>query len=175
MLGFSAWWLVLVAARVWLGGLARLLRAEVPPEAPHDPHARPRWLFWLGLALLLAASCALELTRLYQFEPTAAAAMPAASSATCSGRPACGCSASPARACCGSPRWWSGLALAFEFSWLQLAETIGARLESLRERRRVERIERAEDIRLGEQALREREQVVEVEQRSRHRGPRPDR
>ena len=43
-----------------------------------------------------------------------------------------------------------------------LAERIGARLEGVREQR-VERIERAEDARLGEEALREREQVVEVE------------
>ncbi|MBX9792666.1 MAG: DNA translocase FtsK, partial [Burkholderiaceae bacterium] len=55
-----------------------------------------------------------------------------------------------------------GLSLAFRFSWLQFADAIGERLDAWRDRR-VERIERAEDIRLGEQALREREDVVEVE------------
>ena len=52
--------------------------------------------------------------------------------------------------------------MALQFSWLRVAEAIGAWLESFRERR-AERIERAEDIRLGERAQREREQVVEVE------------
>jgi S-DNA-T family DNA segregation ATPase FtsK/SpoIIIE len=56
----------------------------------------------------------------------------------------------------------AGRALAFGFSWVRLAERIGVWVDSLRERR-VERIERAEDHRLGEQALREREHVVEVE------------
>jgi DNA segregation ATPase FtsK/SpoIIIE, S-DNA-T family len=168
VLGFSAWWLVLVAARVWLGGLARLLRSEsadAPPEAhdAHDPHARPRWLFWLGLALLLAASCALEFTRLYQFEPK----LPGYAGGIVGYL--LGPTGMRLLGFAGSGVLWIaslvvGLSLAFEFSWLQLAETIGRRLESLRERRQ-ERIERAEDIRLGEQALREREQVAEVEQR----------
>jgi S-DNA-T family DNA segregation ATPase FtsK/SpoIIIE len=56
----------------------------------------------------------------------------------------------------------AGASMAMRFSWLATAERIGAWVESLRERR-IERVERAEDLRLGEQALREREQVVEVE------------
>jgi DNA segregation ATPase FtsK/SpoIIIE, S-DNA-T family len=56
----------------------------------------------------------------------------------------------------------AGSALALRFSWLQLADGIGARVDALRERRQ-DRRELAEDARLGEQAQREREQVVEVQ------------
>src|SRR3989442_752134 len=56
----------------------------------------------------------------------------------------------------------AGVSMALRFSWLRVAERIGEAIEGLREKRQ-ERIERAEDIRLGELALREREHVVEVE------------
>ena len=66
--GYSVWWAIVVGARVWLGALARALRASaiVPPEPARTP--RPAWSVWLGLALLLAASASLEWTRLYQWE-----------------------------------------------------------------------------------------------------------
>ena len=63
LFGFSAWWLVPVGFRTWLSALARLLRGGESPEP-----ARPRLLFWAGLALLFMASTALEWTRLYRFE-----------------------------------------------------------------------------------------------------------
>jgi S-DNA-T family DNA segregation ATPase FtsK/SpoIIIE len=67
----------------------------------------------------------------------------------------------------GSGVFWiaalvAGISLSLRFSWLRLAERIGESIESLRTRR-VERIDRAEDMRLGERALREREELVEVE------------
>ncbi len=67
----------------------------------------------------------------------------------------------------GSGVFWiaalvAGISLSLRFSWLRLAERIGEGIESLRTRR-VERIDRAEDMRLGERALREREELVEVE------------
>ena len=39
--GFSAWWLLIVSLRAWLGGLARLLRDESgsPPADGHGPPA----------------------------------------------------------------------------------------------------------------------------------------
>src|SRR5205085_8570788 len=66
--GCSVWWVIVVGARAWLGGLARALRetAASPPERPTA--VAPPWSMWLGLALLLAASAALEWTRLYQWE-----------------------------------------------------------------------------------------------------------
>ena len=158
--GASAWWGLAIGLRAWLGALARLLRAgHAPDEAP--PAAPSRWPFWIGVVLLMAASCALEWTRLYHWE----ARLPGHAGGVV------GYLLGPASVkllgFAGSGVLWiavllAGLALAFRFSWLALAEWIGARLEGVREQR-VERIERAEDARLGEQALREREQLVEVE------------
>ncbi len=56
----------------------------------------------------------------------------------------------------------AGASLGLRFSWLRLAERIGAGIESLRTRR-ARRIERAEDARLGEEAIREREEIGDVE------------
>ncbi|HSN32186.1 MAG TPA: DNA translocase FtsK 4TM domain-containing protein, partial [Ideonella sp.] len=159
--GYSCWWLVLVAARSWLGALARLLRTEgEPAAAPHAAH--PPWLFWLGLALLLAASSSLEYTRLYQFDPH----VPGGRAGGVLGY-ALGPLSMHLLGFAGSGVLWIaslvvGTSLALGFSWLQVAERLGARIESLRERRQ-ERIDRALDLRLGEQALREREKGVEEE------------
>jgi DNA segregation ATPase FtsK/SpoIIIE, S-DNA-T family len=148
------WWLPLVAARAWLSALARGLRGE----PAHGGHAAA---FWLGLALLLAASTALESTRLYRFESL----LPGHAGGVL------GYTLGPLSVkwlgFAGSGVLWiaalvAGIAMSLQFSWLRVAEAIGTWLESFREKR-AERIERAEDIRLGERALREREEVVEVE------------
>ena len=161
LFGYSAWWLLLVALRGWLGALARLLRSDASGAATAGAELPPKWLFWLGLALLMAASCALEFTRLYQWEPR----LPG------HGGGVLGYLLGPASTrllgFAGSGVLWiaalvAGLALAFRFSWLRVAEHIGAAFDRLREGRR-DRIEQAEDRRLGEQALREREHVFEVE------------
>ena len=157
LLGYSVWWLMAVGLRAWLGGLARALRGD---EAPAS--AKPRWLFWLGVVLLLAASTSLEWTRMYQWEP----GLPGGHAGGVLGY-TLGPLSMKLLGFAGSGVLWiaalvAGLAMAFRFSWLRVAEGIGAWFDSLKERR-VERIERAEDIRLGAQALRERELVVEVE------------
>ncbi|MDP1900428.1 MAG: DNA translocase FtsK 4TM domain-containing protein [Rubrivivax sp.] len=157
LFGFSAWWLVPVALRAWLAALARLLRG--PEAAGHAP----AWHFWLGLVLLLAASCALEWTRLYRWEPL----LPGHAGGVL------GYTLGPA-----SMRWlgfagsgvlWIalgvvGLALAMRFSWVQWADAIGERIDRLRESRE-DRREADEDRRLGELAARERdrEQGAEVQ------------
>jgi len=154
MLGHSVWWLPLVAARAWLSSLARNLRGE--PGPPGNSAA-----FWLGLALLLAASTALESSRLYRFE----ALLPGHAGGVL------GYTLGPLSAkwlgFAGSGVLWiaalvTGMALALRFSWLRLAEAIGERIDSLKERREAQR-DQAEDVRLGQAALRERELVVEVE------------
>ena len=154
MLGHSVWWLPLVAARAWLSALARALRGE--PRPPGNPLA-----FWLGLGLLLAASTALESTRLYRFELL----LPGPAGGVV------GYELGPHSAkwlgFAGSGVLWiaalvTGMALALRFSWLRLAEAIGERIDTVKERREARR-ERAEDVRLGQAALRERELVVEVE------------
>jgi DNA segregation ATPase FtsK/SpoIIIE, S-DNA-T family len=174
LFGFSAWWLLPVSLRVWLQALARLLRwsgdeagaakdsnADAPAlsRAVAPATAHPRWLFWVGLALLLSASCALEWTRLYRWEPL----LPGHAGGVL------GYLLGPL-----STRWlgfvgsgvgWIALlvlasALALRFSWLRWADAIGTRLDSLRERR-ADRKEIEEDRRVGEVALQEREVVVQ--------------
>jgi DNA segregation ATPase FtsK/SpoIIIE, S-DNA-T family len=156
LFGWSAWWLVPVALRAWLGALARTLRDEAAPA----PAARARVL--VGLALLLAASCALEWTRLYRFE----AALPGHAGGVL------GWWLGPLSmqwlGFAGSGVLWiaalvAGLSMALRFSWLGVAEALGERIDQLRERR-AETRERQEDLRLGELAAREREHVV-VEER----------
>ncbi len=153
LFGFSAWWLLPVALRAWLSALALLLRGPAPAARP------PRWMFWLGLVLLLAASCALEWTRLYRWE----ALLPGHAGGVL------GYTLGPA-----SMRWlgfagsgvlWiallvTGASLALRFSWLRLADGLGAAIDHLRENRQGRR-EAEEDRRLGELAAREREVVVD--------------
>ncbi len=160
LLGYSVWWLVAVSLRVWLGALARVLRGG---EAEVDSRSHwPRWIFWLGLVLLLCASTSLEWTRMYQWEPR----LPGGHAGGVLGY-TLGPLSMKLLGFAGSGVLWiaalvAGVSMALRFSWLRVAEGIGTWVESLKERR-VERIERAEDLRLGEQALREREHVVEVE------------
>ncbi len=161
--GYSAWWAPAIGLRAWLGVLATLLRSDghAPPPAPSE-EAPPLWAFWLGVALLLAASCSLEWTRLYQWEGSLPNHAGGALGYTL------GASSMKLFGFAGSGVLWiaillAGLALAFRFSWLGVAERLGARLESLRARG-VASFERAEDARIGEKALREREKVVEVDQ-----------
>jgi len=155
--GYSAWWLMLVGLRVWLGSLAGLLRA--------DPPAPRRWrehlLFGLGLVLLMCASCALEWSRLYAWEGR----LPGHAGGVLGyglgpwGMRALGFAGS-------GVVWIAGLllgsSLALRFSWPKVAEAVGGWVENLRERRQEKR-EIKEDQKVGKQAKREREHVVEVE------------
>ncbi len=153
LFGFSAWWLVPVALRAWLSALAGSLRQG---EVAADP---PRALFWLGLALLLAGSSALEWTRLYRWE----AHLPGHAGGVL------GFTLGPVSTqwlgFVGSGVLWivalvMGLSLSLRFSWLGLADAIGERIDRLRETRQ-DRREFEEDKRLGEMAAREREHVVD--------------
>jgi S-DNA-T family DNA segregation ATPase FtsK/SpoIIIE len=162
--GYSVWWAAAVSLRAWLGTLARVLRSDEAAAHAVIDAPKPAWLFWIGLALLLAASASLEWTRLYQWE----------------GRVAGGHAGGAVGYTLGSlsQQWFgfvgsgvlwiaalvAGMAMALRFSWLRLAEGIGARIDSLREKR-AQQFERAEDVRVGEKALREREVIVDVEHR----------
>ncbi|MBN9412074.1 MAG: DNA translocase FtsK 4TM domain-containing protein [Burkholderiales bacterium] len=159
--GLSVWWCVFAAVRAWLSALARWMRSG-DAEAARDPAPRPaRWTFWLGLAVLLVASCALEWARLYRFE----ARLPGSAGGVL------GYLVGPL-----STRWLGftgaglvaiamgvvGSALVFRFSWGHAAERLGAWLYSFVEVRR-DRREVAEDMEIGRAAAREREEVVQVE------------
>ncbi|PZP31255.1 MAG: cell division protein FtsK [Roseateles depolymerans] len=157
LLGFSAWWLPLLGVRGWLAGLAGLLRGDVA-DRPGWPE-RLRW--WLGVALLLMASSALEWSRLYAFE----ARLPGHAGGVLGyflgplGMRALGFA--------GSGAVWIvllllGMSWALRFSWGQVAEHLGERLERLRERL-LEQREMVADQKAGARAQKERQHEVEVE------------
>jgi S-DNA-T family DNA segregation ATPase FtsK/SpoIIIE len=153
LLGFSAWWCVAVGMRVWLSLLANRLRGERTV-----PAVRQHLVFWLGLMTLLCASTALEWTRLYSLEPR----LPDHSGG------ALGYLLGPL-----SVKWLGfagsglvcialgliGLALVFGFSWVHVAERIGAWVDAQVQSRKRER-EREEDREFGQQAMREREEIL---------------
>ncbi|MBI5255668.1 MAG: DNA translocase FtsK 4TM domain-containing protein [Burkholderiales bacterium] len=157
LFGYSAWWLMLVCLRAWLASLAQWLRG-----APADVQRPPRWVFWLGVLLLMAASCALEWTRLYRFD----AALPGGQAGGVLGVLVGGLSMKWLGFAGSGVLWIAtlvlGLSLALRFSWARTAEALGGWIEGFGQRR-TEARERMEDERIGEQAMREREQVVEVE------------
>ncbi len=161
--GLTSWWGLAYALRVWLATLAGLWRAD--PEAARvvgPVHWRPRWLAWVGLALLMLGSAVLEWTRVYTQE------------ASLSGGHAGGILGAEFGPL--AMRWLGftgsgvlcvamvmlGMAWAFRFSWLGLSEGIGGFLEGLRHRREAQR-EHEEDRRIGRRAQEERERDVDGE------------
>ncbi len=160
LFGFSAWWLPLLALRAWLRSLAGLLRHDVP--------AAPRWSQrargWAGVVLLMGASCALEWSRLYAVEPR----LPGHAGGLVGY--VLGPLGMKGMGFAGSGVVWivlllTGMAWALRFSWGHVAESIGERIEQLRERR-IEQREIKADQKAGQQAVREREQEVEVERQA---------
>jgi DNA segregation ATPase FtsK/SpoIIIE, S-DNA-T family len=154
LFGYSVWWLPFVAARAWFSALARSLRSSAVPSPS-------RAVFWAGLALLMAASCALEATRLYRFEGF----LPGHSGGVLGY--ALGATSVKWLGFAGSGVFWiatlvAGIAMALHFNWLQLAERIGGWLDTFKQKREAQR-ELAEDVKLGEAAQREREHVMTTE------------
>ncbi|HOB66541.1 DNA translocase FtsK 4TM domain-containing protein [Ottowia sp.] len=167
LLGFSAWWCVAAAVRAWLGGVRRWLDGgarrddDAAQRPPWTRLATSRWAFWLGLALVLAASTGLEWSRLYRWDN----ALPGTAGGILGflgGPLAVKWLGFTGSALLGIAALVLGVALAFRFSWSRLAERIGASLYALVESRR-ERREIAQDLALGKQAAREREEVVHHE------------
>ncbi|WP_422567025.1 DNA translocase FtsK [Ideonella sp.] len=161
LLGFSAWWLVVAGARAWLAALAEALRGTTVAPEPRRPAA----LRWTGLALLLMGSAALEWTRVYGWE----ARLPGHAGGVLGF--ALGPWSMQTLGFVGSGVLWiaalvAGLPLALGFSWVKVADGLGGWVDGLRERRSLQR-EQAEDMRVGEQAQREREIEIEV-QREEH-------
>ena len=127
--GYSAWWLMLVALRRWLGGLADVLRTE--PVVDETPVWQRRGLWLLGLVLLMCASCALEWTRLYGWESR----LPGQHAGGVLGY-ALGPLSMKLLGFAGSGLVWivallAGSSLALQFSWMRLAELIGTLTVSL--------------------------------------------
>jgi DNA segregation ATPase FtsK/SpoIIIE, S-DNA-T family len=160
LVGYSVWWAVLVGGRAWLGALAHALRSHDAVAADGVVAKPPVWPMWLGLALLLAASASLEWTRLYQWEAQVAGGNAGGVLGAVLGK-----ASQSLLGFAGSGVLWiavlvAAASMALRFSWLRVADALGAAIESLRNRR-VERIERAEDARLGAAAVRERDEVLE--------------
>ena len=160
-LGGSVSWLPLVGLLQALRNLARGSRALAGVSEDDFPEPRwPRLRFWGGLVLLLCASTALEWTRLYTREST----MPGGHSGGILGY-FLGPLSMHYLGFLGSGVLWIallvlGMSGALRFSWVRLADGIGGWIDGRREHRAVAR-ERAEDERIGEMALREREQQAD--------------
>ncbi|MEO8859723.1 MAG: DNA translocase FtsK 4TM domain-containing protein, partial [Burkholderiaceae bacterium] len=166
LFGYSVWWCFVAALRSWLAGLAAWLRQE--PQ--HEPVAGlsfvhrlfiGRTAFWLGLAALMCASCVLEWSRLYSLAPR----LPGDSGGVLGslvgplgvrwlGFTGCGLFAIALGV--------AGSSLALRFSWSNVAERIGGYLHSLVESSRKKR-ELVQDLAMGQQAAREREEVLTEE------------
>ncbi|RZI57757.1 MAG: DNA translocase FtsK [Rubrivivax sp.] len=156
--GYSCWWLMLISLRAWLSGLAGMLRADGSPV----PTIKDRLPALAGAVLLIAASCSLEWTRLWRWDEY----LPGGHAGGVLGY-WLGPLSMKLLGFAGSGVVWiaalvAGVSLALKFSWLRLAEQIGTRIEALIEKRTARR-EIAEDKRVGKEAKREREAVVEVE------------
>jgi len=150
-MGFSAWWCVAVAVRAWIGGVARWMNVGGDNAPATPPRSFRAWLvstrgaFWIGLLLLLAASTGLEWSRLYRWD----AALPGTAGGVLGylgGPIAVKWLGFTGSALLGIAVMVLGLALAFRFSWSQLAERIGAALVALVESRRERREIAADDF-----------------------------
>ncbi len=160
--GFSAWWCIAGGLGAWLASLARWMRSDRPSAVVSLLALwRRRILFWLGLALMLSASCALEWTRLYQFEgqlPDHAGGM-------------LGYVLGPL-----AMQWLGftgsgllsfallvlGAALVFGFSWSRVAEALGRSIDA-GINLFISRREAAQDSAVGKRAALQREDAVQEE------------
>ena len=158
LFGFSVWWLVALSISRWLGVGRRWLsaqRGEV--EALSQPGPSLFWM-WLGAAVLMVSGCALEWLRLYRFESH----LPGHAGGVLgylSGLPLVRATGFSGSALISIAGMLLGASMAFGFSWAAVAERIGARIERAVQSRREQR-EIAADVAAGEQAAREREEVV---------------
>ncbi len=162
LFGFSIWWGVAALARKWLATLADWMRgASHISQADIDdsnPFLSSRVKFWLGLTLLLASSVAMEWARLHRLE----AYLPGYSGGVSgyllgifSVKVLGFTGAALACICLGV----IGAAMTFDFSWNRVALGLGAWIEGFGASRR-QKNEIAQDLALGKQAAREREEEI---------------
>ena len=157
LLGFSVWWALAAGGWVWGQSVTRGLRRN--PLVP-EPAASRLW-FWLGLVLLLTASAALEWSRLYRFEFR----LPGHAGGVIGY--VLGNVGVKWLGFAGSGLVFIALGLiavasVFNFSWARVALRLGARIDSVMALRREKR-ELAQDLAVGKQAVREREETLSNE------------
>jgi S-DNA-T family DNA segregation ATPase FtsK/SpoIIIE len=154
LFGFSAWWLVAAGAAWVVRGFRRL-------HAPYENEGLPDWVQGLGLLLLLLAAAALEALRLTSLSP----ALPGAAGGVLGSLVAPGLISAlgyTAASVLLIVLVAIGASLFFDFSWLTVAEKVGAFFEWIVARIRAAR-EAKEDRAIGEAVARTREHVVEQE------------
>ena len=159
-LGFSVWWCLAAGVRAWLASLARWMGGGEVAAGAHAPWLR-RLLFWGGLAILLCASTGLEWSRLYRFESL----LPGKAGGVLGyamGQLGVKWLGFTGSGLVGVMLVVLGAALVFRFSWGNVAERLGGRLEGLVQFGRAKR-EQARDVAVGKRAAREREEVVQEE------------
>jgi len=159
--GYSAWWIVIFLVRAWLRILANRLRVDptastVSPKEENTP-SQSMLIFWTGLLVLMSSSCALEWARLARWDLL----LPGTSGGALGY--AIGLGATRLIGPNGATLILIataalGMAWAFGFSWAQLSESLGRKLDALVHSRQAQR-EIDEDFALGQQALKEREQL----------------
>ncbi|HET6829609.1 MAG TPA: DNA translocase FtsK 4TM domain-containing protein, partial [Ramlibacter sp.] len=148
------------ALRSWMAMLARWMRGEAAPQGG-SVLLRSRLAFWVALAVLLAASTALEWSRLYRLElrlpDHAGGALGALT-----GPMAMNWLGFTGSGLVGVALIVLASAVVFRFSWGHVAERVGAAIDGFIVSRREKR-EIAEDLALGQRAAREREEVLHDE------------
>lgn len=166
LFGFSIWWCFAAAVRGWLSALARWLRSPELPDTADTAVAPSRLArfaasrsgFWTGLVLLMLASTVIEWSRFYSLEPR----LPGHAGGVLGywvGPLATHWLGVTGSALLAIGVWVLAVALVFRFSWGHVAERIGGWIQDFVESRRARR-EMAQDLALGQQAAREREEVV---------------
>lgn len=160
--GFSVWWLWVVAVFVWLRSFWRWITGA----GMLIPTLGQRLHFWLGVLVLLGASCALEWSRLYRFED----ALPGHAGGVLGYMLGV-----------GGMRWLGftgsgvvgilamvvALGWVFDFSWGALAQKIGTGLDRLWLKLQARR-EQVRDTAQGKQAARQRAQDVQHDSPAAH-------
>lgn len=149
--GYSIWWGLLFFVIIWVKAAVRVFRKNVV--------ALVHWKVCLGFILLLTSSCALEWGRLYSLEQV----LPWYCAGGLLGR-FLGVVSQHWLGFAGSGLFWIalmviGLSWSLGFSWLVLAERIGAGIERLIVRIR-HRAESAADEKAGLVAVQEREEEM---------------
>lgn len=158
--GYSILWMYAAALMHWLNALATRLRTESQElEHSHDGWINTSWAFWSGNLLLLLSSTGLEWTRLYRFENYLPGHHAGGVIGYLVGQ--------------FGMQWFGfngsclifiafmmvSLSWVFRFSWIHMAESIGAHIDHYLEVRREKRA-RDEDIAMGLAAAKERDEII---------------
>ncbi|AOB32339.1 cell division protein FtsK [Bordetella sp. H567] len=176
LFGFSAWWWVVLLLHRVRAGYRRLAGHLRTPGGSAEPLPRVRWEQGVGFGMLLIGSMGLEALRLY----TLGAHLPGSADGDSGAGGVIGHTLaqqlSSAIGFTGGTLVFLvlvaiGLSLFFSFSWLVIAERVGAFIEGLMRRARAT-VDARQDRKLGEVAQAARtEQVVAKQEKLVHEQP----